>query len=362
MKILAVTGSSAGHIFPAVSFLEAVANRKIGAETLLVLPKRSKGLYPIAPEIKKRYISTAPVALKINFNFFTGLFNFLKGGLESLFIIAEFNPDIVAGFGSLDSLWLIFFAWLFRIKTIIHEQNVSPGRANKLLVKIADKVALSFEKTKDYLKIDPAKIILTGNLLRRQLEKKSKKEAASFFGLSEAKFTILAVGGSQGSRRINREFLGALSLLKNKFDLQVIHICGVEEFEEINKAYQGSGISYKLFAFLDEIQYAYSLADLALCRAGANTITELIRFSLPAIIIPYPFALGHQLSNALVLKENGCAVIIEEKDLDSLRLGEILRDFLACPQKIELMRANYGVFPESCADELLTDEVLSLNA
>jgi UDP-N-acetylglucosamine--N-acetylmuramyl-(pentapeptide) pyrophosphoryl-undecaprenol N-acetylglucosamine transferase len=362
MRIIAATGSSAGHIFPAVSFLEALAERDTTAQTLLLLPKRSKGLYPVPAEIKIRYISVTPVALKINFNSFIGLFNFLKGALESLLIIAEFKPDVVVGFGSLDSFWAVFFAWLFRIKTVIHEQNVSPGRANKLLAKIADKVTISFERTKDYLKIEPEKIVFTGNLLRCRLKKKNKEEAAAFLGLSDSKFTILVCGGSQGSRRINQEFLGAFPALKNKFDLQVIHICGAAEFKGLNAVCQGFGAGYKLFAFLDEIQYAYSLADLAVCRAGANTITELIRFKLPALIIPYPFALGHQLANALVLKESKCVAIMDEKELCYLRLGEILGDFLACPHKIELMRANYSVFPESRAPGLLVDEVINLNA
>ena len=153
MKVLVVAGVSGGHIFPAVSFISALKEKHKEIATLLVLPVRSLKFGILLTDHKTRYISTSTISLSINSSNLIALAMFLKGAWESLRIILEFKPDIVVGFGGLDCLPCLFFAWFFRIKTLIHEQNVLPGRANKLLAKFVDQVALSFAETKKYLNL-----------------------------------------------------------------------------------------------------------------------------------------------------------------------------------------------------------------
>lgn len=363
MKVLVVTGASGGHIFPALGFIDTLKNRDKEIEALLVLPRSclklaaNRALHLV---YKVNYISICPVKLSIGLKNIIAVFNFLKGSLESLFIILKFRPDIVVGFGSLTSIAMVMLAWLCRIKTLIHEQNVLPGRANRLLVKFTDRIAISFPDTKDYLRISQDKIVFTGNPVRKGLRRINKEEAFGFFGFSPDKFTVLAMGGSLGSHRINKSFFGAVSTIADKSGFQVIHISGPGDYALLYNSYKDLGLEFKLFAFLEQMHYAYSICDLAVSRGGATTIAELINFGLPAIIVPYPYAYSHQHSNARVLEKKGCAIVIKDSQLDADTLRETLDGIMHNPDKIRLMRSRYEEFIKVNANDLLVDAALSL--
>ncbi len=273
-------------------------------------------------------------------------------------IMMKFRPDVVVGFGSLHTVALLFWAWLFRIKTVIHEQNVIPGRANRLIAKFADSLAISFPQTRSYFSGSREKVVLTGNPIRKELIKLDKKEALNFFKFEEGKFNILITGGSQGSHKINAVCFAALTALPLKQDLQIIHISGVQDFAGLKAGYTVSGVTHKLFEFFPAMQYAYSAADLVICRAGATTIAELQKFSLPAVLVPYPYAGAHQAGNARVLEDIGAAEVILDADLVVEKLKDKLQEFFCDAQKLRLMRQAYQKLPVLNAAEMLAKEVL----
>ena len=363
MRVLVVSGASGGHIFPAIAFLDTLKERlDEKVKILLVLPKRKNELYLKNISYKIKYLSITPFTFKLNLKNFLSIFNFLKGIFESLFIILEFKPDKIVGFGSLVSIPLVIFGWLFRINTLIHEQNVIPGRANFLLARFTDKIAISFKETKNYFNFSQDKIVLTGNPLRKELLHIEKNKALNFFGLRPDKFTILALGGSQGSHHLNLAFLKAINILFLKYPkLQVIHLCGFRDFDFLKKNYAQLKIDFSLFSFLDAMQYAYSAADLVFSRAGALTISELIFFKLPAIISPYPYAFYHQMANAKVLEKMGAAIIIEDNLLDNDILIRTIEMILNQPDKLKRMQQAYNFFPYLDANNLLVDSLLELS-
>lgn len=359
MRVLAVSGSSGGHIFPAISFLDALKAKYRYADTLLVLPKKN-----IKDRIERyghpvNYISVSNLKASVRFKNIISIFNFFKGYLESAFILSRFSPDIIVGFGSVASIPLVLLGWLFRIKTLIHEQNVIIGRANYLLLKFADRVALSFAATQDDLRANK-KIAVTGNPLRREIAVIEKNTALSFLGLPSRKFTILVMGGSQGSHRLNAGFLKAVLALKNKESFQVIHLSGEADYAWLKAEYLKLGLTVSLSGFLKAMQYAYSAADLVIARSGATSIAEILRFRLPAILIPYPYAYRHQLANAQVLSDKGCALILEDEALDSDKLSQIIETLLDRPQQLQDMVLRYNQIPVSDAANLLVEEAVSL--
>ncbi|HNW39248.1 MAG TPA: undecaprenyldiphospho-muramoylpentapeptide beta-N-acetylglucosaminyltransferase [Candidatus Omnitrophota bacterium] len=358
MRILIATGSSGGHIFPALALMEALKNSK--QEVLLVLPQKARENKIPVSGAELKYIHAANLSFNLSRQNISGLWFFLLGAGESLRIILKFRPEVAVGFGSLNTVALMFWAWLFRIKTVIHEQNVICGRANKLLAKLVDKVAVSFEQTRRTLNIDPAKIVLTGNPLRRDLTGMDKKTALDFFKFKEGKFTILVTGGSQGSHRLNAVCLEVLSAYCPADNLQVIHISGKQDYAWLSKRYAGLALTSRIFEFFPQMQYAYSSADLVICRAGATTIAELEKFKIPAILVPYPFAYAHQLANARVLEKAGGALIISDQELAQDRLKFELGQLLADPGKLNSMRQGYGKFPEENAACSLAKEILAV--
>jgi len=357
MKILVVTGASGGHIFPALSFLDTLKDKYKDIDTLLILPKRSLGVSKIADDSKIRYISISTINLSFSPRNFIALLRFFKGSLESLILLLEFRPDIVVGFGSLACVPMVLLAWIFRIKTLIHEQNVIPGQANRLLAKFSDKIAISFKETRDYFKGSSRKIVFTGNLIRKELKRIDRNKALDFFGLGSDKFTILVMGGSAGSHRINLGFLNAISKSWSKSDFQIIHSSGLKDYDLLKDSYKDLGINFKLFGFLNEMQHAYSACDLVICRAGATSLSEIIFFGLPAIIIPYPFAYAHQINNAKVLENKGCAIIIKDNELDGNILRQTIEGLINNPKEIKKMRLAYDNIIVANANDLLVDEV-----
>jgi UDP-N-acetylglucosamine--N-acetylmuramyl-(pentapeptide) pyrophosphoryl-undecaprenol N-acetylglucosamine transferase len=361
MRVLVATGSSGGHIFPALSFINALKDKYKKIDVLLVIPKRSANCNLSLDNIKVKYISFLPIQLSLEFKNLIALSKFCMGTLRSLTVLLEFKPDIVVGFGALDTIALMLFAWMARIRTLIHEQNVIPGRANRFLAKFSDRIAISFEETEKYLKDYRKKIVLTGNPLRQELTLIEKNTAQEFLGLAKDKFTILVMGGSQGSRHINEVFLQSLPMLSDKSNIQVIHITGIKDYALTYNKYKDLNLNHKTFSFLSEMQYAYSASDLVIARAGATAVAEIIFYKLPAILIPYPHAYAHQLENAKILRDKGCATIIKDQELNSGVLKKAIELFLHNPGKSKGMRSAYSSLKLLNANDLLVNEIISLN-
>jgi len=359
MRILLASGSSGGHIFPALALMDSLKEK--GASCLLVLPQKCRESMILSGRTDIEFIASAPLSFRLSAGNIYGVYVFLKGAWEGLRILLKFKPDAVIGFGSLHTVALLFWAWLFRIKTMIHEQNLLPGRANRLLCRFVDRIALSFEQTKKYLRIPETKMVVTGNPIRRELARIPRQEALDFFKFKEGKFTILIAGGSQGSQKINSACSAGIAALARGRELQVIHICGFGDITGLENVYTAAGIPHKLFDFLSAMQYAYSVADLAICRAGATTIAELGKFSLPAILVPYPFAYSHQLGNARVLEEAGSARVILDAELTPGKLKAVLDDLLTDPGELTAMARAYDKIQVPDAAGSLAREVLELN-
>jgi len=357
VKILVVTGSSGGHIFPALGFLDTLASRHKDIEALLVLPRKS-----IISQIKYKvsYISISSIKSSLDFKNFIALLRFLKGAWESIIILLKFRPDVVVGFGSLACVPMVMFARFLGAKVLIHEQNVIPGRANRMLVRFVDKIALSFAETRSYFKNYERKITLTGNPIRAELTRIDRQKALDFFGFYNDRFTILVTGGSQASRRINLGFLKAVSAMPDKSIFQVIHLAGNSDVDLLAKAYKDLNIDARLFNFLGPMHYAYSASDLVVSRGGATTISEIMFFRMPAVIIPYPYAYKHQAANADVLKNMGAGIIIGDDELDADILGKTIDGLIRSPERIKAMRSCYGENSGLSANDLLVGTVLSL--
>ena len=306
-----VAGGTGGHIFPAIRLADELKTRNIG-EVLFVASSKSQDR-EILEGKAIRFQTLAISSLKSS-----GILDILEfsmqlfiGTIESIFILLRFRPDVLVGFGGYVSGPIVLLASLSGIKTIIHEQNVYPGKANRLLVRFAHKIAISFEETRDYLKGFESKIIFTGNPLRQSL-KKSKELKPAGNG-----FRVLVIGGSQGAHRLNilvPEAAGLISKDK-KHMLEFIHISGPLEKDDVIKSYNDIGIKNSVFSFTEDMGELYNNCDFVIARAGAMTVSELLSLAIPAILIPYPYAGGHQKLNARVLEKIGSAILLEEKAL-----------------------------------------------
>ncbi len=356
MKIVLATGGSGGHIFPALKVADQL--RRMGHAAILV------GVFGEASrKIREQGFSYFNLSAKgFSFSsvvgFLKSFFYMLKALEESFQILKNLKPDCVCGFGGYGAFPVLGAAFLLRCPTMIHEQNVVPGRANRILSLGVGKIAITFKESQRYF--PSLRTVWTGCPTHAQQSPLAKKDLLSQFGLDENKLTILVLGGSQGSRRINAEFVEAMPLLKKHLDFQVIHISGRNDYTKLRDFYAHGAVPFSLFDFLEDIGSAYQAADLAVARAGALTVLEIVQFQLPAILIPYPFAGGHQKDNARILSEISRAKIIEEKDLNPQVLAEEIHDLWAGRfNRPEISPRVKGIVTLK-ADVRLAQEIVSL--
>ncbi|MFA6142589.1 MAG: undecaprenyldiphospho-muramoylpentapeptide beta-N-acetylglucosaminyltransferase [Candidatus Omnitrophota bacterium] len=321
VRVLIASGGSGGHIFPAVALARALKDSKSDIEIMFVGSSKELDRRIFEKE-KFRYllISANKLPYGVSFKLIPFFFMLKLDILRMLFLFASYRPNVVVGFGGYVSFPAIFAAYILNVPKIIHEQNVVPGRANKVLFKLANKVALSFDATKKFMGDCVPKAVITGNPIRREMLNGDRSLGIKKFGLEDSKFTVLVVGGSQGAHALNEKFIGALSAIDESVrrSMQVIHITGVKDYKWAVGAYSGiRNLEHRVFSFIDRIEEAYSASDLVVTRAGASAIFEVAAFAKPMILVPYPYAIAHQAENARVFSERGAAIQIDEKELSA---------------------------------------------
>lgn len=267
------------------------------------------------------------------------VFGHFKGVLRSLKTIKQFDPDIVIGLGGYSSVPPLVAALLLGVPYVLLEQNVVPGKANRLMARWAEGVYCHWERSLEWF--GKANVFeVTGTPIRKNILDMDREGAAKALKLSPSKKTLLVMGGSQGARSINEVIIRCLpELEKHSSELQIIHCTGESDYERVKASYGKRGINALVSGFLDNMGAAYALADLIICRAGATTIAEVTAIGIPAVFIPYPYASeNHQYWNARAIAEKGGGIIIEEAELSHQRLLKVMSEFLEDNEKRSKMK------------------------
>lgn len=287
------------------------------------------------------------------------------GILKAMRILQRVRPKAVVGMGGYASFPLLLVASWQGYPCVIHEQNSVPGLANKVLASKVQIVATSFAQTAQYLK-GAKKVVLVGNPIRPKILQASLSEAEKALGLKKERgqLYILVFGGSQGARKLNEVAFGLIKEGLLPETLKLINITGQAEAETYRQRQKNLPVQqqkqYYPLAYLDNIGYAYQLADLVVCRAGASTIAEVTAAGLPSILVPYPFATdGHQLKNAEILVAQGAARLINDEQLTVKTLQKEIKE-ICKPEILAAMRikAKSAGYPEAAA--VLAREILAL--
>jgi UDP-N-acetylglucosamine--N-acetylmuramyl-(pentapeptide) pyrophosphoryl-undecaprenol N-acetylglucosamine transferase len=240
-----------------------------------------------------------------------------------------------------------------RIPYVVYEQNSVLGKANKIISKFAKKVFTGFEFKLNLN--NKNKFIFTGNIIRDELKKKVKVKK---FDKKKYSFNILVMGGSQGSKIINDVLFDTLINYKIQFkNYRFTHICGNREYSKIKKKYNDHALELDIFDYVDDISGLYNKSDLVICRAGAMTLSELIFFNIPSIIVPITNSSNnHQFLNAKILHDKSCSIMIEEKKFNSLTLFEYLKSVDL--EKLKSMKEYCKKFKEQSYGENIIDNIL----
>ena len=362
MKIIVSGGGTGGHIYPALTLIDAIKSKRPEADFLYV--GTEKGL-------------EADIVPKAGINF-TALK--LEGGFERRFtlenisraanalwsvkragdIVKDFKPNAVIGTGGYVCGPILLAASLMKVPTLIQEQNAVAGVTNKILSKFVDKIAVG---TRDALKNFPRdKTTYTGNPIRKEVLAAKRADGLREFNFADDLPIVLISGGSRGARSINDAMIDVLKSEAGKNSAQFLHVTGKGEFDSVMKRLADlDAPNIKVVPYLYNMPQAMAMADLAIFRAGATGLAELTARGVPAILIPYPFAAeNHQEFNARALVEAGAARMILNKDLTAPLLQKNLDELLSSPQTLkDMSAASLSLGKPDAADEI-ADLILSL--
>lgn len=341
-RLVVFAGPTGGHVFPAQSFSEGFHKRFPDSRIDLVTCWRAKPLVDKMPQGIFRAVTYLP-----EFGFYGGfswktlkpffLFPYLF--LQALGFLIRKKPDLCVGFGSFASYPGMMTARWLGIPTLIHEQNKVPGKATLWLAPYMDVVAESFEGTRFPKK--PKALHTVGLPLRSFIVEAAAKERGA---AKPRPFTLLVVGGSQGAQGLNAAVADAIAALSDeeRSEIAVIHITGSRDRSWVAERYEKLAVPSEVHPFYGAMDELFRKADLAISRAGANTLFELAVFGVPALVIPYPHAGGHQKFNAQSFAEEGGLIFHDEdpaaKDWILEKLRCLMKDAAGLADRARAMR------------------------
>lgn len=268
-------------------------------------------------------------------------------------VIDEVGADVVVGFGGYVSTPAYLAARRTGTPIVIHEQNARPGLANRLGARFTQDVATTFGATR------LAHSTVIGLPMRREIADLDRAAlrgvGLAHFGLVEDATTLLVFGGSLGAQRLNDAFAGAAKDLR-AVGVQVLHLTGAGKPVEVES---DSQCPYVVVDYTDRMDLAYSVADLAVCRAGAGTVSELTAVGLPAIYVPLPIGNGEQRLNAADVVAAGGGLLVPDAEVGAEWVRETVLPLLADQDRLSQLADKAAVMGDRTAAEELAQMVLS---
>ncbi|MCX6782125.1 MAG: UDP-N-acetylglucosamine--N-acetylmuramyl-(pentapeptide) pyrophosphoryl-undecaprenol N-acetylglucosamine transferase [Candidatus Magasanikbacteria bacterium] len=347
MKIILSGGGTLGPVTTLLAIADAYKKRNSQCEFLWIGTKSG-------PE--KRVVETAGIKffsiksgkLRRYFSVINifDLFRISTAFFESVMILKKEKPDLLISAGGFVSVPLHWAAWFLKIPTWIHQQDVMPGLANRLMAKTATKITVALEKSRQYFDIKKTEWI--GNPCREIAADINKSR--EYFNIRDNEPVILAVGGGTGAQKLNQMVLEALPQLSESW--HIIHIVGPERSADGDEDATKKYANYKVFRFLnEEMIYALNAADIVFSRAGFATLTELAFLSKAVILMPISDT--HQEKNAEPLAKAGAVSLIDERTDDGAVLAKKIKELAQDPVKREAIgKVLHNFLPVAKPDKI----------
>ena len=313
-KIILTGGGTAGHVTPNLALLPALREhgyevRYIGSKTGIektLAEKAGLTYYSIDSGKLRRYLSAKNLTDPVHVQ---------RGFIEAKKILKDYRPDVIFSKGGFVAVPVVAAARQLHIPVVAHESDMTPGLANKLSMRSCAKICCNFPETLKYL--PEGRGVVTGCPIRAELLAGSAEAGRAFTGLTGEKPVVLVIGGSLGSVHVNEAVRGILPQLLERF--QVVHLCGKGNLDESLAGLPG----YVQYEFIsEELPDLFAMTDVAVSRAGANAICELLALKKPALLIPLPLSAsrGDQILNAKSFHAQGFSALLEEEEMTRERL------------------------------------------
>ncbi len=345
-SIILTAGGTGGHVFPALATAEACLEK--GASVTFITDMRGKKYLVSQEKITVKTIAVARFGGSV-VDRLKAPFLLIKSFLQSVKILRNAKPVAVVGFGGYPAFPAALAAWVLGVPVILHEQNAVVGRSNRWLLKIAAKIALTYENPRFLSAFAQTKSIVIGNPVRAIFQQTPYTPPSDSVNL-------LVLGGSQGASVFSHVIPDALLLLPKHLQ-QKIHITQQARPEDVaiaQQKYAEIGIKATVAAFFDNVPELLATAQLVIARSGASTCAEIMAVGRPSVLVPYLHAKDdHQTANAIHLVRQNAAWMLAQADFTAQSLAELLTLLLEDADILSRAATNAAqAAPQQAAEKL----------
>jgi len=336
MKTIILTGGgTSGHVTPNIALLPGL--KRAGYDIHYIGSKNGIEKQLIEREGIPYYsISTGKLRRYFDLKNFTDAFRVVGGFRQAFMLLGRLKPSIVFSKGGFVSCPVVWAAWLRKIPVVIHESDITPGLTNRLSMPFAKRICYTFPESETH--IPSHKGIRTGMPIREGLLSGSRLKGKNICGFQNAKPSIIVIGGSQGSEKINGIVRNVLDILLKDFN--ICHICGKGNRKPELDSKQG----YRQFEYINEEQpHIFEMADLVVSRAGATVLFELLALKKPNLLIPLSKAAsrGDQILNAKSFEKQGFSMVLQEEILDEKSLVRAVQNLYTSAERYHMEMKKY---------------------
>lgn len=332
-KVYFITGGgTGGHIYPAVSVINSLLDSDVDNKNIYYLGNKKNLEYEIAKKNGYNFISYSAKGMprKISLKFLLWTVSLFFSCLKALTYVLKYKPDVIFATGGYICAPILFCALLYKIPYVLHDCDIQPGIVTKFFAPYASSVSLAFEGAREFIK--SKNIYINGNPIRQEFATISKKQAREALSLKDD-FTILIMGGSLGARTINNSSFKILRNYANKEGVKIIWQTGKKNFDDVTRKildeFEVLPDNLVLQPYIDKMYLALLSSDMVISRAGSLSLSEICACSVPAILIPYPFASqDHQKKNAMNFVNNKAALILEDKECNNETLFDMVEGLM----------------------------------
>lgn len=296
-KVILTTGGTGGHIYPALSVADELAERDVDVLFIGTATRMEKDIVPAAG-YKFIGLDIYPPKNFIN------IFKLIMGTFQGLKIVWKEKPDAIIGFGNYISAPILLAGIILRKKIYLQEQNANIGGTNKFFYRFARKLFLAFENSYDEIPSKySGKLEVVGNPLRKNIMSISRDIEREKLKLEKEEKLILITGGSLGAKDINDAVINLWDKFYENKKLRIYWATGEKNYEEVVKKIDKIKPNDIVKPYFNNMLNIMAASDLIICRAGALTISEIIELEKPSILIPYNSIKVGQFQNAKILEE-----------------------------------------------------------
>ena len=366
MRVLMTGGGTGGHVNPALAIASVIRNNDPTSEIAFVgTPKGIENKLVGAAGYRMYHVEVKGFRRKLSAENLRALALALTSPIKARHIISDFKPDVVIGTGGYVSWPILEAAAEMHIPCAVHESNAVPGMTVRRLAKRVDRVYVNYEESIAKLP-DPQKALRVGCPLRPDFEAVDKKTARERLGILQDQKVLLSFGGSLGAEQVNFAMLDFMEdYVKLHPEVLHIHATGSIEWEIATGIYRDRGLdrcpNIQFVEYINDMPLKMAAADVVVCRAGANTVSELALMKKAAIFIPSPNVTDNQqFKNAEVIAARGGALVIEEKDITREKLGGMIASLLDSEEKRRGMGEKIYGFAVPDANRRIYEDILRL--